>query len=96
MARKSAKTARTKLPASAKRPRTVFHVVPRGTGWAAEVGGQVVCVLRSKGSRVSAFVRLCRELHEVHGVLCQLVIHGRDGVIQREYTYGEDPRETKG
>ena len=26
----------------------------------------------------------------------QLVIHGKNGKIQREYTYGDDPRKTKG
>jgi hypothetical protein len=30
------------------------------------------------------------------GELCQLVIHGKDGRIQTEHTYGRDPRRSKG
>ncbi len=29
-------------------------------------------------------------------LLAQLVVHNRDGTIEREYTYGRDPRRRKG
>ena len=30
------------------------------------------------------------------GTLCQLVVHGKNGRIQYEHTYGRDPRRHKG
>jgi len=28
--------------------------------------------------------------------LGQVIVHGKDGVIQTEYTYGKDPEKTEG
>lgn len=44
-------------------------------------------------SRCRAFVKLnCQEFHN----LGQLIVHGADGEIQFENTYGADPRRSKG
>jgi hypothetical protein len=95
MARKAAKTAKTKLPTPAKRPRTVFHVVPHGDGWAGEVEGRVIDLARVKGNLVVEYRLRCEGL-KTAGVLCQIVLHKRDGKVEKEWTYGEDPRNVKG
>lgn len=38
---------------------------------------------------------LCRDFHS-NGELAQLVVFKRNGQIQTEHTYGDDPVETKG
>jgi hypothetical protein len=86
MARQAAKT---------RRPRTVFHIVPEGDGWAVEVEGRVVDLARVKGNLAVEYRLRCEGLRNC-GVLCQIVLHKRDGRIQTEWTYGKDPRETKG
>jgi hypothetical protein len=39
--------------------------------------------------------RLCRAVRE-EGGLAQLVVHKLDGKISEEFTYGADPRRSKG
>jgi hypothetical protein len=38
---------------------------------------------------------ICRQ-NEILGMYCQMIIHGRDGKIQTEFTYGNDNRKVKG
>lgn len=45
---------------------------------------------------VSAARRHARGLWKEHRVGTQLFIHGKDGLIQTEHTYGADPRRSKG
>ena len=74
--------------------RKVYHVVPDERGW---------CVRRGRARymdtwhprKVQATAR-ARSLAIVSGMLAQVVVHGRNGKIQFEWTYGKDPRRTRG
>jgi hypothetical protein len=44
---------------------------------------------------VAAGVLACR-LDQAHGIAAQLVLHGQDGRIRWERTYGQDPRRSPG
>lgn len=81
--------------------RFVIDVLYERRGW----------VLRARGFRVLTKTRkpfdcqklaidqaaeVCRELEYYLDLPCQLVIHGKDGRIKSERTYGEDPPGRKG
>lgn len=71
--------------------RRVLHVVP-GTeegedNWLVKEKGEVVATRDKK----TEAIRAAQEI-----IASQIVIHTADGKIQKEYTYGLDPRETKG
>ena len=70
--------------------RKVLHVVPiEEGGWAVrerERGPAVASAM----AKVKAVVE-AKKLAKRSG-LGQVVIHGRDGRIQTEYTYGRDPK----
>lgn len=51
---------------------------------------------RTKRAVVSMGRRLARTRWEDRGEPTQLVIHGRDGRIQTEHTYGRDPERFGG
>jgi len=59
--------------------------------WKVKHGGQIVHI-GSKKSDVLTEAKLLAKQHP----LSQVVVHGKDGVIQNEYTYGNDPKKTKG
>ena len=75
------------------RGRQVYHVVPAEEGWEVKKEGN---------KRPSAKTRLKKEAIDrakelaKKAKLGQVIIHKRDGTIQTEYTYGQDPRRTKG
>lgn len=82
-----------------RRKRAVYQVLPPLGG--ARYGWRVV-VNRTgfwtRGTKAEA-VELGREkakLVRADGGLAQLVVHGRDGRIQYEHTYGDDPRRRQG
>ncbi|HAU0840598.1 TPA: DUF2188 domain-containing protein [Legionella pneumophila] len=68
------------------------HVVPHEDGWANKKGGS------TRASSVHATKReaeaAAREQSKKEG--SELVIHGKDGVIQRKDSHGHDPRNIKG
>jgi Uncharacterized protein conserved in bacteria (DUF2188) len=74
--------------------RQVFHVSPdEGGKWRVEPEGD--------GQTGRVFEN--KEVAERHATaqakaasLGQVIVHGRDGRIQYEHTYGEDPRNRKG
>jgi hypothetical protein len=73
-----------------------YHVVPYDNGWEVRLGGQEA----DHGSlgtwdHKELAVDRAKELAKA-AELGQVVVHGRDGVIQEEFTYGEDPRDTPG
>jgi len=74
--------------------RAVFHVTPNEDGkWKVEqegAGHHGVLYEDKAGA-----VRDAKELAQ-RGNLGQVIIHGRDGRIQYENTYGNDPRNVKG
>jgi hypothetical protein len=77
--------------------RTVFriHWDAATALWVAVVGQHVVFATSVKGVLLQAFHANGRLLKS-QGYLSQLVVHGKNGKIQTEYTYGADPRRTKG
>ena len=74
-------------------PRKVYRVRPdrQVGGWKIETGSRT---LSQHGTKEEALKR-GRELARAQS-LGQLVVHGASGQIQAEYTYGKDPRATKG
>jgi Uncharacterized protein conserved in bacteria (DUF2188) len=74
--------------------RQVFHVSPHGDGkWRVEPegGGRTGPVFEDKEQAI----RYAQDEAKA-AQLGQVIVHGRDGRIQYENTYGEDPRERKG
>src|SRR5689334_23871508 len=72
----------------------VFHVSPHGDGkWRVEPegGGQTGPIFENKEQAI----RYAQDEAKA-AQLGQVIVHGRDGRIQYENTYGEDPRERKG
>lgn len=80
----------------ARRSRTggpVFHVTPAsGGGWRAEKEGAQRAV--ATGDRKDEVVERARE--RARSQKGRLIIHGRNGRIQEERTYGPDPRRRRG
>lgn len=77
--------------------RTVFriHHSEFSGVWVASVEGRTVDFDRNKVDIVQRTANQCRDLLTV-SVDSQIVIHGRDGRIQSERTYGNDPARRKG
>lgn len=74
--------------------RKVYHVVHRGESWLV----RRVRARRANGchsSKAAAIVQ-AKALANRPGLLGQVVVHGRDGRVQAERTYGADPRRTRG
>lgn len=74
--------------------RKTYHVTPAGKGdWKAKAEGA------SKAAGVHAnkvdAVAQAKDLAKGN-TLGQVVVHGKDGKIQTEYTYGKDPYPPKG
>lgn len=77
-----------------KKGRVVYHVVPCAKGgWQVEKEGvkKPVSSYAKKADAITAGKRLAKS-HE----LGQLKVHKKDGQFQTEYTYGADPRKSKG
>ena len=66
------------------------HVVPSGDQWAVEEGGRQ----RSLHSTQAEAERAGRE--DAIRAQAELIVHGRDGQIERKNSYGSDPRDIKG
>ena len=77
--------------------RTVMHVVHKNAkGWVLEeVGGKEIGTFSTKEDAVKAGQDRGHSL-EARGQDAQLVIHLQDGSIEKEWTYGHDPRRTPG
>ena len=74
--------------------RKTYHVIPnKEGGW--NVKGQGASRASSTHETKSDAVKHGRELAK-NQPLGQLIIHKQDGVIQTEYTYGQDPYPPKG
>ncbi len=98
--------------AARKPKRIVFNVLRASKGWALsrrdgeplgdglpEGGGEHLRMRVAYFDRKPAAVSRGSEVGarlKAAGLLAQLVIHGRDGRIQSERTYGSDPKKTKG
>ncbi len=77
--------------------RVVYHITPRftenGIEWAAKREGtqRAAVVVQNKLDAIQA----ARDILENYN-LGQIKIHNKKNVIEREYTYGEDPEKYKG
>jgi hypothetical protein len=77
--------------------RIVYDVIPRdspgNTRWAVKRRGaeRASDVFDDKVDAVARAVELAKAVGH-----SQVVLHGRDGKIQTEYTYGNDPYPPKG
>jgi hemerythrin superfamily protein len=101
-ARKAKPTTGRRKPATRKKAatargrrggRAVYHVTPDPQGgWRAEKEGAARALAR--GTNKSDVVGRAREAARTQKG--QLLIHGRDGRIQEERSYGDDPRRTRG
>ncbi len=74
--------------------RKTYHVTPKaGKGWAVTSEGakRAVTIHDTKQEAVDRSKQLAKKQP-----LGQVVIHGRDGRIQTEHTYGKDPYPPEG
>jgi hypothetical protein len=71
--------------------RNVYHVVPSGDLWLVKHNGAVVSRHYKKEPAIDEAIRIAKT-----NMPSQVVIHGLDGKIQTEYTYGDDPEKYPG
>ena len=71
--------------------RRVLHVVPNKEDKNWEVTEDHGCVELGVRKTQAEAIRLAQE-----SIASQIVVHGKDGRIAREYTYGLDPEKSKG
>jgi hypothetical protein len=69
---------------------TSLHVVPAGEEWAVEEGGTQLSTHRTQ-AEAEKFAR--DEAVRAHA---ELVVHGRDGQIERKDNFGHDPDSIEG
>jgi hypothetical protein len=69
--------------------RKVIQVTRKSNQWHLKGGSD-----RAFETKAKALAQAKREAKAAP--LGQVVVHRMDGVIQTEYTYGQDPRRTKG
>jgi hypothetical protein len=73
--------------------RTVYHVTPNANGW--QVKQQRSDATEVLVDNKDNAVNHAREL-ALANQPSQVIVHTRDGKIEREHTYGDDPRSSKG
>ena len=73
--------------------RNAYHVTPRPSAWGVLRAGaaRAGSVHGSKAEAIARAKELARR-----SALGQVIVHGRSGGIQTEYTYGKDPRRFAG
>lgn len=72
--------------------RKIYHVVPHSVdGWSVKYTEDVDEHYETKEEALSYAKGYAK-----NSILGQVKVHGRNGKIQTEYTYGKDPRKTKG
>lgn len=74
--------------------RKVYHVVPAGSDWRVELEGHGGAVGGRYEDKIEA-VEAARQLAHKED-LGQVIVHRKDGTIETEYTYHEDPRRFVG
>jgi hypothetical protein len=70
--------------------RKVIHVVPEKDGWALQGSGPAMR-FSTKNEAINEGKNVAKKAN-----LGQLVVHGQNGKVQTEYTYGKDPRDVEG
>lgn len=79
--------------------RNVYRVQHKGrlAGWCVLLGRTVLCAgYPSQREAVREAASTARSDWIIYGKPAQLVLHGRDGRIRWERTYGRDLRRTRG
>lgn len=72
--------------------RAVYHVVPEDELWVVKIGGDSLSeAVDTKSEAIARAKELARRQ-----ALSQVVIHRKDGTIEQEFTYGEDPTRSPG
>lgn len=73
--------------------RKSYHVSPHDEGWQVKPEGakRATGVFDTKDGAVEEARKLAKNQRP-----SQVLIHGRDGRIQEERTYGQDPERTEG
>lgn len=71
--------------------RTVIHVVPNKGNWSVKKGSQVISNHRKKENAVQSGTTTAKKKGN-----SQVVIHKKNGQIQTEHTYGNDPHPPEG
>jgi hypothetical protein len=73
--------------------RVVYHVTPVGEDWRVKrVGAERAAnVFESKKDAIARGKELAK-----HAGLGQVRVHGKNGDIETEHTYGEDPKRSQG
>ena len=73
--------------------RRIYHVTPSGDVWRVIRAGatRAASVHENKSKAVARAKALAKDAS-----LGQVKVHRRNGQIQTEFTYGEDPRRTRG
>ena len=75
-------------------PRVKYHVTPTPDGdWRVkrEDAERAANIIENKAEAIERAKELAKE-----NPLGQVLIHGKDGKVQTEYTYGQDPKRYKG
>ncbi len=71
--------------------RTIIRVVPNKGNWSVKKGNQTISNHRKKENAVEKSTTLAKRIGN-----SQVVIHKKNGQIQTEHTYGNDPYPPKG
>ena len=73
--------------------RVTYHVTPYVNGWQVKGEGDDdrEVLVDNKDNAIEH----AKELAKAHE-LSQVIVHKRDGKIEEEFTYGEDPTASKG
>jgi hypothetical protein len=78
-----------------KPTRVIWRVQFVAGRWRVLRGKRTDATHATKASAVH-YARAEARQHHAGGGLAQVVVHGKDGAIQTEHTYGADPRRSKG
>ena len=73
--------------------RLVLHVTPNANGWEVKRQGSdtTEVLVDNKDNAVDHAKEIAKG-----AALGQVIVHTRDGKIETEYTYGDDPRQSAG
>lgn len=73
--------------------RKKYHVVPYESGWKVELehSHEALSVHHTKNEAIQSARELAKATQP-----SQVFVHGKDGKIQEEYTYGNDPPDSPG
>ena len=73
--------------------RKIYHVVPAKDGWGVHCGLKRAWKYRCKKKRaaIKEATRSARVRQLLYNEPWQVVVHGKNGRFQAEWTYGRDP-----